>query len=168
MGFLSLAHLFGSSLSRLSGFLRLGCSHVNHCNLVIGYRPAGMWHDSTASIPCQNFPSASWGARNHDQRASPIASCIHLAPRVVLTKRNGAPMRLLSSKEWMMKEFIDERSLPPYSILSHKWYPNGEFTLQHWNDIPFEELEFMQGWKKVQYCREQAAKDGIDWVWVDT
>ncbi|KAI0108157.1 HET-domain-containing protein [Daldinia grandis] len=47
-------------------------------------------------------------------------------------------MRLLSSSSREMKSFPSRTSIPPYAILSHTW------------------------------DEEEAVKDGLDWVWVDT
>jgi hypothetical protein len=65
-----------------------------------------------------------------------------------------------------MKQFIDDSTIPPYSILSHTW-GDDEVTLQDWQTLSRAEVELMEGWEKIKCCREQSADDGHDWVWVD-
>lgn len=54
---------------------------------------------------------------------------------------------------------------PPYAILSHTWGLD-EFTYQ---DIISEDpAREKSGYEKIKYCCEQARKDRLRWVWVDT
>jgi hypothetical protein len=77
-------------------------------------------------------------------------------------------MRLLelknSSDFSLTKDLIDD--VPPYAILSHTWGKDDE-------EATFQDL--MQGvgvskagYKKIQFCAEQAARDGLRHFWVDT
>lgn len=58
--------------------------------------------------------------------------------------------------------------VPAYAILSHTW--GGE-------EIIYQELKkgkdrsrivSKAGWKKIQFCAQQAARDGLEYFWVDT
>jgi hypothetical protein len=54
----------------------------------------------------------------------------------------------------------------PYAILSHRW---GEAN----NEVTFEDLvegsgRDKAGYQKIEFCGEQAAKDGLQYFWVDT
>ncbi|TVY71317.1 Vegetative incompatibility protein HET-E-1 [Lachnellula suecica] len=73
-------------------------------------------------------------------------------------------MRLLNSKTLLLKEFMGESNLPPYAILSHTWGED-EVSLQ---DTARSGWQLKAGYRKIKYCCQQAAKDGLKWVWVDT
>jgi Heterokaryon incompatibility protein (HET) len=77
-------------------------------------------------------------------------------------------MRLLelktNSEFSLTKDFIDD--IPPYAILSHTWGQNDE-------EATFQDLtqgvgKSKVGYKKIQFCAEQAARDGLQHFWVDT
>jgi Heterokaryon incompatibility protein (HET) len=77
-------------------------------------------------------------------------------------------MRLLgltSHGELSLTEFVGD-SIPPYAILSHTWAENG-------NEITFDELgtgidKNTAAYKKLKFCGDQAANDGLKYFWVDT
>jgi len=77
-------------------------------------------------------------------------------------------MRLLELKahgEFSLTEFVGD-SIPPYAILSHTWGADGE-------EVTFKDLadrtgKSKAGYAKIQFCGEQAARDGLQYVWVDT
>ncbi|KAK0620827.1 heterokaryon incompatibility [Immersiella caudata] len=55
-------------------------------------------------------------------------------------------------------------SIPPYAILSHTWGSE---------EITFEDLRDgtgvdKRGWLKLEFCTDQARRDGFKHVWVDT
>jgi hypothetical protein len=58
-------------------------------------------------------------------------------------------------------------NLPRYAILSHNWGPDCE-------EVTFKDLmeegagRNKTGFKKIDFCRKQAASDGIHYFWVDT
>lgn len=62
---------------------------------------------------------------------------------------------------------IDENSIPlPYAILSHTWGADAD-------EITFEDLtnntgKDKSGYKKLRFCAEQAARDGLNYFWIDT
>ena len=57
-----------------------------------------------------------------------------------------------------------------YAILSHRWLPAHEEVT--YADITSnkgsESLRQKRGWKKLDWCRQQAVKDGLKYVWADT
>jgi tetratricopeptide (TPR) repeat protein len=77
-------------------------------------------------------------------------------------------MRLLELKSSgecsLTRDLID--NIPPYAILSHTWgEDNEEVTFQ---DITHGVGKSKVGYRKIQFCKEQATRDGIRYVWVDT
>jgi hypothetical protein len=56
--------------------------------------------------------------------------------------------------------------IPSYAILSHTWEANdNEFTFQ---DLKDSTGRSKRGYKKIQFCGEQAQKDGLKFFWVDS
>jgi len=60
-----------------------------------------------------------------------------------------------------------DNSIPlPYAILSHTWGADAD-------EITFEDLtnntgKDKSGYKKLRFCAEQAARDGLNYFWIDT
>ncbi|RYP37446.1 hypothetical protein DL767_002919 [Monosporascus sp. MG133] len=78
-------------------------------------------------------------------------------------------MRLLNSCTWEMKEFVSDSHIPPYAILSHTWgSTEDECSFQEWQQLPAPAIKQKEGFRKIEYCCRQAAKDGLEWVWIDT
>ncbi|KAK3350340.1 heterokaryon incompatibility protein-domain-containing protein [Lasiosphaeria hispida] len=71
-------------------------------------------------------------------------------------------MRLLNTKTHNLSEF--QSSVPPYAILSHTWGPDEVL----YDDIFSEARTRRRGWAKLESCCQQAARDGWEWVWIDT
>ncbi len=70
-------------------------------------------------------------------------------------------MRLLHAKTKRLEEFIEGRG-PRYAILSHTWGAA---------EVTFKDIErngYTPGWPKIDGCCEQALKDGLEYVWIDT
>jgi hypothetical protein len=64
----------------------------------------------------------------------------------------------------LTKGLIDD--VPPYAILSHTWGADGdEVTFQ---DLVDDTGRNKAGYGKIQFCRDQAARDGLQYFWVDT
>ncbi|KAE9368309.1 HET-domain-containing protein, partial [Stipitochalara longipes BDJ] len=65
----------------------------------------------------------------------------------------------------VLEEFYDD--IPPYAILSHRWGKANE-------EVSFKDIETgadiskREGYRKLQYCCQQARKDGFKYVWIDT
>ncbi|OTA85988.1 hypothetical protein M434DRAFT_58797, partial [Hypoxylon sp. CO27-5] len=77
-------------------------------------------------------------------------------------------MRLLNTINGDMVEFFDESIPSKYAVLSHRW-GDDEVSYHDWlarSSRP--ELRDRHGFKKIQSCCEQARKEHIDWVWIDT
>lgn len=60
----------------------------------------------------------------------------------------------------------DDRSTPPYAILSHTWGGKEE-EVSHKDFLESEGKE-KRGYKKLTFCAKQAVKDGLCHFWVDT
>ena len=57
-------------------------------------------------------------------------------------------------------------TIPAYAILSHTWGKDEE-------EVTFRDMEDgagqdKEGYKKIKFCGEQAAHDGLQYFWVDT
>ena len=77
-------------------------------------------------------------------------------------------MRLLkrnSAGEFNLTEDIVDDKLPPYAILSHTWKEGEEVTFQELIDGTGKDRP---GYEKIQFCGEQAERDGLQYFWVDT
>jgi hypothetical protein len=72
-------------------------------------------------------------------------------------------MRLLNVRTRQLEEFFGD-AIPHYAILSHTWGKE-EVTLQ---DLAKEGHQRKQGYAKIEGCCQQAIKDELSWVWVDT
>lgn len=79
-------------------------------------------------------------------------------------------MRLLKYAEngdlTFTADLPDERALPRYAILSHRW---GSDT----DEVTYEDLKNCDGGHKfghhkIQFCGEQAKRDGLLYFWIDT
>jgi hypothetical protein len=62
------------------------------------------------------------------------------------------------------KDLFD--NIPPYAILSHTWEEDDE-------EVTFEDMskgsgKDKAGYRKIQFCRKQAARDGLHHFWVDS
>ncbi|ORY18336.1 hypothetical protein BCR34DRAFT_670856 [Clohesyomyces aquaticus] len=76
-------------------------------------------------------------------------------------------MRLLHfslSNRLVLTDFSG-KTIPPYAILSHRW---GD------SEVLFEDIggntykEKKKGYRKIEFCAEQAAKDQLQYFWIDT
>ncbi|KAL9084626.1 MAG: hypothetical protein Q9165_007981 [Trypethelium subeluteriae] len=77
-------------------------------------------------------------------------------------------MRLLerdSKNELVLHEFGDEHA-PAYAILSHTWAADKEEV--SYQDVEAGINKCKVGYKKLQFCAEWAAADGLRYFWVDT
>src|SRR5579859_2029726 len=72
-------------------------------------------------------------------------------------------MRLLHSTSMELEEFSDD-SIPKYAIVSHRWQ-DGEVSFLH---IQNGNTTNKKGYSKVKLCCEQAAKDNLEYIWIDT
>ena len=77
-------------------------------------------------------------------------------------------MRLLqlktNSELVLTKDFIN--NIPHYAILSHTWGNDDEEVT--FKDLAEGSRNTKAGYRKIQFCAEQAARDGLYYFWVDT
>lgn len=78
-------------------------------------------------------------------------------------------MRLLERKPDGDLVFCESanKDVPAYAILSHTWLAN------HNEEVSFQDVEAgtgksKAGWKKIQFCADKAAADGLRYFWIDT
>ena len=57
------------------------------------------------------------------------------------------------------------KPIPRYAILSHRW-SDSETLIEDVRSRIYEEKE--EGYKKLMFCAEQAAQDGLRYFWIDT
>lgn len=77
-------------------------------------------------------------------------------------------MRLLqleSSGDFSLTEDYTEH-VPPYAILSHTWGQDIEEVT--FDDFRAGTYTGKAGYKKIQFCGDQAARDGLQYFWVDS
>jgi hypothetical protein len=78
-------------------------------------------------------------------------------------------MRLLERKPdgaFAFREFTD-KDVPAYAVLSHTWLENSN------EEVSFQDIEAGTGkskigWKKICFCADKAAADGLQYFWIDT
>jgi hypothetical protein len=63
-------------------------------------------------------------------------------------------------------EYIDNKPIPPYGILSHTW-------LLAKDEVTFKDMQEhcgseKKGYAKITFCAEQAQRNGLKFFWVDT
>ncbi|KAF2186301.1 hypothetical protein K469DRAFT_664193 [Zopfia rhizophila CBS 207.26] len=77
-------------------------------------------------------------------------------------------MRLLELKSHgefsLTKDLVD--NIPPYAILSHTWGEDDEEVT--FKDVAEGSGKNKAGYGKIQFCGEQATRDGLQYFWVDT
>ena len=74
-------------------------------------------------------------------------------------------LKLNDDGEFSLVEYIGDE-VPRYAILSHTWGADDE-------EVTFKDLmkgtgKSKAGYRKIQFCAEQAATDGLQYFWVDT
>ncbi|ERF69453.1 hypothetical protein EPUS_07857 [Endocarpon pusillum Z07020] len=77
-------------------------------------------------------------------------------------------MRLIKDEGHRNLSLVEQydENIPHYAILSHTWGADGE-------EVTFKDLmkgtgKNKAGYKKIEFCRNQAARDGLQFFWVDT
>jgi hypothetical protein len=80
-------------------------------------------------------------------------------------------IRLLQRKpdgEIVFREPTTSGEVPAYAILSHTWGEE-EFIYEDMKEGKNTSMIINKaGWRKIQFCANQAAKDGLEYFWVDT
>ena len=77
-------------------------------------------------------------------------------------------MRLLQADENGEFSLTDDliNNLPPYATLSHTW--GEDYEEVSFNDLMIGPRKVKAGYKKLRFCAQQAARDGLQHFWVDT
>lgn len=60
---------------------------------------------------------------------------------------------------------VDDENPPRYAIVSHTWNDGQEVT---YNELVSGTGKEKEGSAKISFCVEQAAKDDLEYSWVDT
>lgn len=60
-----------------------------------------------------------------------------------------------------------EHDIPHYAIFSHTWSLDEDDEVQ-FEDIVHKTAHLKSAYSKVQFCMDQAAKDGLTYCWIDT
>jgi tetratricopeptide (TPR) repeat protein len=76
-------------------------------------------------------------------------------------------MRLLHFDALDRLILIDFRGkpIPPYAVLSHRW-SDSETLIDDVRNEKYKEKQ--EGYRKLRFCAEQAAQDGLQYFWIDT
>lgn len=95
-------------------------------------------------------------------RRTPLSSDLP----VILTYRTMRLLRFEENGELGLHLFEDDAEPPPYAILSHTWGTDGD-------EVTFTDLEQARGkdkpgYEKIRFCGQQAAKDRLEFFWIDT
>jgi hypothetical protein len=78
-------------------------------------------------------------------------------------------MRLLERKpngDLVFHEFTRE-DVPAYAILSHTWLADNNEEIS-FHDVEAGTGKRKAGWKKIDFCADKAAVDGLRYFWIDT
>jgi hypothetical protein len=73
-------------------------------------------------------------------------------------------LELLPNGDFHLTEKFLLDAIPPYAILSHTW-GSQEVTYE---DMVKDSVKSKAGYEKIKFCGEQAARDGLQYFWVDS
>jgi hypothetical protein len=76
-------------------------------------------------------------------------------------------MRLLNAKTLSFEEFMNEKTIPKYAILSHTWGAE-EVTYQELRDGISPAVQQKKGFTKIKWTCQQAKAEGLEFCWLDT
>ncbi|KAK7462975.1 hypothetical protein VKT23_007556 [Stygiomarasmius scandens] len=89
---------------------------------------------------------------------------LHNAPSHVQER----PQRLIRASKGELVDFSSPNvSLPPYAIVSHRWLADEEVSYEEFVQKR-PEAKKKQGFKKIVQACEQALRDKLEYVWIDT
>jgi hypothetical protein len=74
-------------------------------------------------------------------------------------------LRLEDDGEFSLVEFVG-KNIPCYAVLSHTWGSDDEEVT--FNNLVNSTGKHKAGYRKIRFCRKQAANDGLQFFWVDT
>jgi hypothetical protein len=78
-------------------------------------------------------------------------------------------MWLLNTSTVKLTEFVGDATqhgTPPYAILSHTW-SDDEVCFKEMIKHP-DDAKRRKGYSKIVHCCEEAKRDGLNWVWIDS
>ncbi|KXT06545.1 hypothetical protein AC579_1182, partial [Pseudocercospora musae] len=102
--------------------------------------------------------------------ASPLRSTHQLAHNTTPEHSTSLGLRLLKAGSLEFSEPWQRRNVnTDYAVLSHTWREDG-------NEVSFQDMKAetaqcakdKPSWAKIQYMSDQAQKDGLEHIWVDT
>jgi hypothetical protein len=76
-------------------------------------------------------------------------------------------MRLLNAKTLGFEEFMNEKTIPKYAILSHTW-GSEEVTYRDLRDGLSPVVRQKTSFTKIKWTCQQAKAEGLEFCWVDT
>jgi hypothetical protein len=79
-------------------------------------------------------------------------------------------MRLLERKangNLVFHKYIGNDIIPTYAILSHTWLEDNDHEVT-FQDVEAGKDKSKPGYKKIKFCADQAAADGLRYFWIDT
>ncbi|OAL56071.1 HET-domain-containing protein [Pyrenochaeta sp. DS3sAY3a] len=65
----------------------------------------------------------------------------------------------------LTKDLYEDDDVPAYAILSHTWQEGQEVTF---DDLKNKTGNHKLGYAKIRFCAQQAQRDGLRYIWVDT
>lgn len=77
-------------------------------------------------------------------------------------------MHLLNVHTYHLERFPDERSIPPYAILSHTWTDGKEVQFADMLSYSSGKRDEGLDWQKIDFTCQQAIADGFGYAWIDT
>ncbi|KAI1089482.1 vegetative incompatibility protein HET-E-1 [Rostrohypoxylon terebratum] len=80
-------------------------------------------------------------------------------------------MRLLYRNEdgtFQLTKDLAGEELPSYAILSHTWLLDGDEEVTYDDLVRGNTKSKPAGYAKIEFCGEQATKDGLEYFWLDT
>lgn len=84
-------------------------------------------------------------------------------------------MHLINVRTFQLETFLDERTLPPYAILSHTWLDRevqyGDFIAHGKQTLAQPDSDDKTGsldWQKIRLTCKQAVEDSHNYAWIDT
>jgi len=127
----------------------------------------------TASLPSLfNTPSKSTLRTKYAAAANTTHTCRELLPPPHLLRSHRRRKHQLRTMHLLERNdegnigltSFDDDKVPPYAILSHRW-DREEVLFQ---DIKSGTAKDKVGYRKIQFCVDQAWSDGLRFCWVDT
>jgi len=77
-------------------------------------------------------------------------------------------MRLINVETWKLEYFLGD-AIPPYAILSHTWGNDAdELMFRDVHDSVLDETRDARKLVKLKGSCQQAKKDKLGYVWIDT